>query len=57
MKKQKQVWISERLHTQLKRECKNTRVPRVNLGDRVEELIRKGLRLEALTASAEQSEA
>ena len=45
----KSVWIPAELHKQLKRECKQA-FPRVNLQDRVVELIRKGLRLESLGA-------
>jgi hypothetical protein len=44
--KLKSVQISEELHGRVKAACKGKR-PRVNLGDRIEQLIRKGLAAEA----------
>ena len=48
MKGYKQVWVPEKLHERLKRECKDTK-PRTNLMDRVEQLIEKGYALEQVT--------
>jgi len=48
------VVIPKQLHSELKRECKS-RMPRVNLGDRVAQLIRLGQKYEAKVGSKNEA--
>jgi len=47
------VKIDADLHDRIMRECKVERHPKINFGDRIEELILKGERLEKLTEPRE----
>lgn len=55
MKGYKQVWIPEPIHRRIKTECK-TRRPRVNMTDRVAQLVENGYRLESVMGETVRSE-